>query len=37
VPGQVDGRGYLFSAFGDTTVREIKAAIAKAATQAAPA
>jgi hypothetical protein len=32
-----DGRGYLFSAFGDTTVREIKAAIAKAATQAAPA
>jgi hypothetical protein len=30
-------RGYLFSAFGDTTVREIKAAIAKAATQAAPA
>jgi hypothetical protein len=32
-----DGRGYLFSAIGDTTVREIKAAIAKAATQAAPA
>ena len=33
-------RGYLFSAFGDTTVRELKAAITKAsagASQAAPA